>query len=201
MFAVTGSVAATAACGESTARRATHVRLRSADGHGHPDGARRIPSAAQQLAEGLRRVRRGQHLQGRSGEAAGRGVQGLDRAQRGDRLADHLRRRAALVELRDLPDRRHAGRHRPGAEPRPGRSVLRDLRRRPRPSAAQAHGRPAEVQLLRRRHAGQVAAVRDQADEAGRHRAVDARAAVPAEGPGRRATRARSSRRTSSRSA
>ena len=43
--------------------------------------------------------------------------------------------------------------------------------------------------------------LRDQADEAGRDRAVDAGAAVPAQGSGRPATRARSSRRTSSRSA
>ena len=35
----------------------------------------------------------------------------------GDRRADHLRRRAALVELRDLRDHRHARRHRPGRQP------------------------------------------------------------------------------------
>ena len=143
-------------------------------------------SAAGEAAGGLRGVRRGQDLQGGSREAAGRGRK--DSIERGEAtgVADHLRRRAALVVVCDLPDRRHAGRHRPGGRPRPGRPVLRDLRRRPWPSAAQARERPAEVQLLRGRHAEEVASVRDEADEAGRHRAVDARAAVPAEGPGRR---------------
>ena len=140
----------------------------------------------QKLAGGVRRVRRRQHLQGRSRDAAGCGLQGLDRARRGDGLADHLRRRAALVVVRDVPDRRHARGHRPGGESRAGRPVLRDLRRRSRPAAAEADGRSAEVQLLRGGHAGEVAAVCDQADEAGRHRAVDAGAAVPAEGSGRR---------------
>ena len=47
-------------------------------------------------------------------------------------------------------------------------------------------GGPLEVQLLRRRHPRQVAAVRDQADEAGRHRPLDARPPVPAHRSGPR---------------
>ena len=76
-----------------------------------------------------------------------------------------------------------------GAGSRAGRSVLRDLRRWSRPPVAQADGRPVEVQLLCGGHVGEVVAVCDQADEAGRHRAVDAGAAVPAEGSGRGLTR------------
>ena len=57
---------------------------------------------------GLRPLRRRRDRQGRARRAAGGGGPRLDRAVRGDRLADHLRRRAAVVELRDLPDHRHA---------------------------------------------------------------------------------------------
>ena len=60
------------------------------------------------------------------------------------------------------------------------RPVLRDLRRRPQPTAPAPHGRPVPLQDLRRRHAGEVDPLRDQADEAGGDRAVDARAPVPA---------------------
>ena len=69
------------------------------------------------LQRGLRPVRRGgDHPRSARGRA-GQGGQGLDRAPGGDRDADHLRRRAALVELRDLRDHRHAGRHRAGRPP------------------------------------------------------------------------------------
>ena len=114
-------------------------------------------------------------------------VDRLDRARRGDRGADHLRRRAALVELRDLRDHRHARGDRPGRSPgADGRPVLRDLRRRPQPPAAAADRRPVPLQDLRGRHAREVDRPREQADEAGRDRAVDARAALPARrrGPG-----------------
>ncbi len=116
--------------------------------------------------------------------AAGRGGQGLRAALGGHGRADRLRRRAALVELRHLPDRHDAGGHRPRADARAGRAVLRDLRRRARAAAAQAGERPVRLQPVRGRRPAQVHRLRDEADEAGRHRAVDARAAVPAEGPG-----------------
>ena len=53
------------------------------------------------------------------GRAGGR-REGLDRARRGNRRPDHLRRRAVVVELCDLPGDRHAGRHGPRRSPRPG---------------------------------------------------------------------------------
>ena len=68
----------------------------------------------------------------------------------------------------------------------PGGAVLRDLRRRPQPPAAQADRRPVPLQDLRRRHAEASRSATRQADEAGGDRAVDARAAVPAAGGGRR---------------
>ena len=52
--------------------------------------------------------------------------------------------------------RRHAGRHRPGRQPGRRRPVLRHLRRRPRPPAAQADRRPVPLQDLCRRHAEEV---------------------------------------------
>ena len=95
-------------------------------------------------------------------------MQGLDRARRGDRLADRLRRRAALVELRDLPDHGHARRHRAGRQPRAHRRpVLRDLRRRSPPPAAAPDRRAVPLQDLRGGHAEEVDQVREQADEAG----------------------------------
>ena len=80
---------------------------------------------------------------------AGRGGRGLDQALRARRRADRHRRRAARVELRDLPDHRHAGRHRPGRPPRRRRPVLRDLRRRPPPPAPAPDRRPVPLQDVR----------------------------------------------------
>ena len=90
---------------------------------GPPPGSRPSPSARcparRKLQAAYADYDAGKIDQERARGRAGRGRQGLDRAAGGDRLADHLRRRAALVELRDLPDHRHARRHRPGRQPRP----------------------------------------------------------------------------------
>ena len=119
----------------------------------------------------------------------------------GDRIADRLRWRTALVKLRDLRDHGDARRHRPRRESWPRRPVLRDLRRRPQPAAPPPHGRTVPLQDIRRRDAGEVDSLREQADEAGGDRTVDARAPVPARRGDRRATRASSSRGISSTSA
>ena len=55
------------------------------------------------------------------------------------------------VELRDLPDHRHARGHRPRRQPRRRRPVLRDLRRRPPPPAAAADRRAVPLQDVRLR--------------------------------------------------
>ena len=103
----------------------------------------------------------------------------------GHRRSDRLGRRAALVELRHLPDHRHAGGHRACRQPRGRRQpVLRDLRGRPPPPAAAPHGRAVQVQDLRRGHAEEVDQVRDQAHEAGGDRALDAGPALSAQGRG-----------------
>ena len=139
----------------------------------------------EKLAAGLRDYDAGNISKDDLEKLAGRGVQGLDRAWRGDGspiISDGEQRWSSFATY---PIADTLGGHGPCAEPRAGRAVLRDLRRRPRPPAAQARGRPAEVQLLCGGHAGEVVAVCDQADEAGGDRAVDARAAVPAEGSGR----------------
>ena len=165
-----------------------------------PVGSLPRPVAA---AGGVRGLRRGQDRQGRSSrreqDAAVR--DSIERV-RGDRLADHLRRRAALVELRDLPDHRHARRHRPGRPPRPAGGQFFAIfadghdRQLPRltggPFRYKTYAADTLTKSIRYAH---------QADEAGRHRAVDARAALPAGRRGRRATRASSSRRTWSTSA
>ena len=83
----------------------------------------------------------------------------------------------------------------------PRRPVLRDLRRRAPPAAAAPDRRPVPLQDLRRRHAGEVDPVREQADEAGRDRAVDARPALPAGRGGPRLLARGSSRTTWSTSA
>ena len=54
----------------------------------------------------------------RPGEVQDEAVKDSIERMRGHRRADRLRRRAALVELRHLSDRRHPGRHRPGRQPR-----------------------------------------------------------------------------------
>ena len=92
------------------------------------------------------------------------------------------RRRAARVELRDLPDHRHARRHRAGRQPRRRRPVLRDLRRRPPPPAAAADGRPVPLQDVRVRVRREEPEDRIRRRQAGRDRAVDADAALPARG-------------------
>ena len=144
-----------------------------------PSRSARCP--AQLAAAGVRPVRRRRDHPRAAGNRAGQRRQGLHRAPGADRDADHLRRRAALVELRDLRHHRHAGRHRAGRSPGRGRRpVLRDLRRRPQPPAAPADRRPVPVQDLRRGHAEEVPADGAQADEAGRDRPVHARPAVPA---------------------
>ena len=76
------------------------------------------------------------------------------------------------------------------------RAVLRDLLRWSQPPATRAHERAVPLQDLRGRHAGQVDQVRQQADEAGGDRAVDAVAAVPARGRGAGLLARASSRKT-----
>ena len=92
------------------------------------------------------------------------------------------RRRAARVELRHLPDHRHARGHRPGRQPRRRRPVLRDLRRRPPPPAAAPDRRPVPLQDVRLRVRREEPGDRQQAGQAGGDRAVDADAAVSARG-------------------
>ena len=114
------------------------------------------------------------HL-GRAEGRAGRGRRGLDQAPGGDRRADRHRRRAARVELRHLPDHRHARGHRPGRQPRRRRPVLRHLRRRPSPPAAAPDRRPVPLQDVRLGVRREEPGDREQARQAGGDRAVDAR--------------------------
>ena len=125
--------------------------------------------------------RRQDHLGGAPG-AAGRGRRGLHQAPRGDRRAGRHRRRAARVELRHLPDHRHARGDRPRREPRRRRPVLRDLRRRPPPPAAAPDRRPLPLQDLRLGVRREEPEDRDARRQAGRHRPVDADAALSARG-------------------
>ena len=107
---------------------------------------------------------------------------GLHQAPRGDRRAGRHRRRAARVELRHLPDHRHARGHRPGRQPRRRRPVLRHLRRRPSPPAAAADRRPVPLQDVRLGVRREEPGDRRQAGQAGGHRAVDADAPLSARG-------------------
>ena len=134
-------------------------------------------------AGGLRGVRRRQDRQGRSW-----------RREQDAAVKDSIERVRGDRRRRSSPTASSAGRasrptRSPTRWPAPAwpttsagrRPVLRDLRRRPRPPAAQAGRRPVPVQDLRRRHAdASRSAYAHQADEAGGHRAVDARAALPA---------------------
>ena len=145
---------------------------------------------------GVRGLRRGQDRQGRARGGAGRRGPGLDRAVRGDRLADHLRRRAALVELRDLPGHRHARRHRPGRPPRPtgGQffAIFADGHNRQLPKLV---GGPFRYKNYAADSLSRSIGYAHQPDEAGGDRAVDARAALPA-GRGGAGLLPRSSSRT-----
>ena len=132
---------------------------------------------------------------------AGRRRGGLDPPPGGGRRADRDRRRAARVELRDLPDHRHARGHRAGRQPRRRRPVLRDLRRRPPPPAAAPDRRPVPLQDVRVGVRREEPRDRHAPGQAGRDRAVDADAALPAGGRARRAIRATSSSTTSATSA
>ena len=96
------------------------------------------PEKLQDAYQDLRR--RQDHVRGPAGRA-GRGGRGLDQAPRGDRRADRLRRRAALVELRDVPDHRHAGRHR--ASPTTWRATASSSRSSPTATTASCRGSPA----------------------------------------------------------
>ena len=122
---------------------------------------------------------------GRAAGPAGRRRGGLDPAPGGGRRADRHRRRAARVELRDLPGHRHARGHRAGGQPRRRRPVLRDLRRRPPPSAAAADRRPVPLQDVRVGVRREEPGDRDAPGQAGRDRALDADAALPARGRAR----------------
>ena len=92
------------------------------------------------------------------------------------------RRRAARVELRHLPDHRHARGHRARRQPRRRRPVLRDLRRRPPPPAPAADRRPVPLQDLRLGVRREEQADRHARRQAGGDRAVDADAPVSARG-------------------
>ena len=152
---------------------------------------------------GLRRLRRGRDRQGRA--------RGASRTRRSRTRSSSWRRPAR----RSSPTASSAGRasrptRSPTRWPAPGspttwrrrRPVLRDLRRRPQPPAAAADRRAVHATRptppTRSKKSIQL---RPQADEAGRHRPVDARAALPAATTRCRATRATSSRRTWSTSA
>ena len=98
----------------------------------------------------------------------------FDQAHGGDRLADRVRRRAARLELRHLPDHRYARRHRPCGQPRGRRPVLRDLHRRPSSPAAAPDRRPVPLQDLRRQLSREGDEDGEQAAEAGGDRALHA---------------------------
>ena len=158
--------------------RETTNDLRSARCHRNSDRTRGLAAPALQAPGRVCRLRRGRDFEGRPGGGAGRGRARFDRAHGGDRLAHRLRRRAALVELRDLSDHRHTGGDGPCRPSGGRRPVFRHLRRRSQPPAAAAHRRPVPLQELRRRFPQALDQVRDQADEAGGHRALHAGAAL-----------------------
>ncbi|CAA9486645.1 MAG: 5-methyltetrahydropteroyltriglutamate--homocysteine methyltransferase, partial [uncultured Solirubrobacteraceae bacterium] len=152
----------------------------------HSHRARRLTPAAREAPGRLPGLRRRQDRLRRAPAPAGRRRPGLHPPPRADGGDLRHRRRAARVELRDLPDHRHPRGHRPGRQPRGRRAVLRDLRRRP-PSSAAAPDRGSvplqDVRLgVRREERGD----RLEARQAGRHRPVDADAALPAGGRARR---------------
>ena len=157
-------------------------RSRREEKHVDPHRARRLAAASHEAAGGLRRLRRGQDLLGRPQGRAGRRGRGLDPPAGGGRRADRHRRRAARVELRDVPDHRHARGHRARGQPRRRRPVLRDLRRRAPPPAPAPDGRAVPLQDVRVRVRREEPRDRHPPGQAGGHRAVDADAAAPARG-------------------
>ncbi|CAA9530930.1 MAG: 5-methyltetrahydropteroyltriglutamate--homocysteine methyltransferase, partial [uncultured Solirubrobacteraceae bacterium] len=152
----------------------------------HSHRARRLASAAREAPGRVPGVRRRQDRLRRAPAPAGRRGPGLDPAPRADGGDLRHRRGAAGVELRDLPDHGHPRGHRPRRQPRGRRPVLRHLRRRTPSTAAAPDRRPVPLQDVRLGVRREEHGDRLQARQAGRHRPVDADAALPARGRTRR---------------